>query len=334
MSVLSESNVAMEKGLIGPPSKDLSVVIVTFNSERTIEACLSSIAASCVALSWEVKVVDNNSHDNTISIASGYDNVDIKRCSRNLGFAAACNIGAREATGTNLLFLNPDAYAVGDSLSKMVAFEESVGSGTIVGGSVIDQDGEFTSSIRSFPSVFKLLSEALFLHKMFPKSSLFGTYFYSNISRNLPVNVDAVEGSFMLVPTAVFRKLGGFDESFFLYSEDTDFCFRARKTGVPVVFFPDAKAVHAGQSADDRVSERYVMSMHLAQLKFIRRHFGGAQRFAMVAVKIAGLFVRVPVYFALSVVMLRPKMAKKGWYYLKTALRGILYSSAPPSLFE
>ncbi|HQT92554.1 MAG TPA: glycosyltransferase family 2 protein [Candidatus Kryptobacter bacterium] len=315
-------------------SIDLSAIVVTFNSADSIERCLSSILPSSGGLQCEIIVVDNNSRDNTLSLVQKSDRVKVIENGNNVGFAAACNIGARAATGTNLLFLNPDAYVLGGAIRNMASYESSVGGGSIIGGLVVDYNGNITPSVRSFPSLLNQLSEALFLYKLFPGSKRLGAYYYSNIGRDISISVDAVEGSFLMIPRLVFKQLNGFDEHFFLYSEDTDLCYRARKLNVPVIFFPGSRAVHAGQNENARVSRRYILAVHLAQLKFIRRHFSGFRRAGLETMKIAGLLIRVPLYLIMSVATLRLDLAKKSLFNLEAAVRGVFTSDIPSSLYR
>jgi GT2 family glycosyltransferase len=315
-------------------ASDLTIIVVTFNSSGTITKCLASLPSDAGSQNVEVIVVDNDSQDDTAAIVRRFRHVKLILNGENLGFASACNIGAHEAAGKNLLFLNPDAFVVGDAIDKIVAFEKSVGGGTIVGGLVKDHNAKTTSSIREFPSVRNQFSESLFLYKIFPNSPAWGAYHYSNVDRDNPMNVDAVEGSFFLIPKLVFEQLGGFDEHFFLYSEDTDLCYRARQMNIPVVFYPGAVAVHAGPEASSRVSRRYILAMHLAQLKFIRRHFRGSTRIALETLKIIGLLIRVPVYLLISLATMRTDRFLKAAYTLEAGIRGIFSSDPPRSLFN
>ncbi len=315
-------------------AKDLSVIVVAFDSADSVERCLKSIPSSAGRMEFEIIVVDNNSTDSTLSIVRSLGMAKIIENKANLGFAAACNTGAREATGKDLVFLNPDAFLLGDALQQMSAFEGDLSEGAIVGGLVIDEAGKVTNTLRSFPSLLNQLSEALFLYKLFPKSKTLGAYYYTHISRDTPMDVDAVEGSFFLIPRDVFERLHGFDEHFFLYSEDTDLCYRARQLGVPVKFFPGASAVHAGPEAGSRVSRRYILAMHLAQLKFIRRHFTGFKRAGSEFVKIVGLLIRVPFYLLLALATFRIGTAAKALYTFEAAIRGIFSSEPPETLFK
>ncbi len=314
-------------------SKRLSVIVVTHNSEESIARCIESIPQSARDSSYEVIVVDNHSRDRTLEVARRYEFAAIVQNDSNLGFATACNMGARKATGEYLLFLNPDAYLLNDAIDSIADCELEIGGNAIIGGRVISPDGKVTRNIRGFPSLLNVLSESFFLYKLFPLSKKFGSYYYTNVNHTEAANVDAVEGSFILIPRMIFEKLGGFDEDYFLYSEDTDLCYRAKKNLIPVVYFPGATAVHSGQGAAGKVSRRYILSMHLGQLKFIRRHFSGPEKTGTVLLKILGLLIRVPLYFIGSVVSLRVDLARKSVFYLETALRGIAHADVPRKLF-
>jgi len=193
---------------------------------------------------WEVVVVDNNSSDGSIdyfkNLQSQFNNFSVTASSQNNGFAKASNIGAGSASGEFLLFLNPDTEFIETGMQKVLDFfnsknkVEKIG---IVGAKLLNFDNSIQYSCRSFPTLARQFYESYFLHRIFSRSKIFGSYFLSDWNHESIRKVDWLSGAFMLIKKEVFERIGGFDEGFFMYSEDADICLRLSRAGFKNYYF-------------------------------------------------------------------------------------------------
>jgi len=234
---------------------DISVVILTFNSENFIQGCLDSLISS-QGISFnsrkgkysdEIIVVDNASRDNTCKVVlDKYPLVKLISSHENLGFSAGNNLGIKKSIGRYILLLNPDAYVAKETLQEMLDFMDAnpkIGISScfveLVASSKIDP-----ASHRGFPTPWASLSYYLGLEKFFPQSQIFSQYhqLYKDLKKTH--QVDAVSGSFMLVRASVLKKIGLMDEDYFMYAEDLDLCYRVKQAGYEVWYNPTVKAYH------------------------------------------------------------------------------------------
>jgi len=232
---------------------DLSIVIVNFNAKEYLKKCLDSIFESKLE-NFEVIVVDNFSKDGSVEEIKSY----IKRiankqaCSlvllenkKNTGFSAANNQGIKKATGRYILFLNPDTIVYPNTFKIMVDFmdkDKNVGAATC---KVLLLNGELDdSSHRGFPTPWNSFSYFLGLSKLFPKSKLFSEYTLGFLDLSKIHEIDSLGGAFMLVRRQAGEKVGWWDEDYFFYGEDIDFCFRLKEKGWKIYFVPNASILH------------------------------------------------------------------------------------------
>jgi len=200
---------------------------------------------------WEVVVVDNNSSDGSIdylkNLQSQFDNFSVIVSSQNNGFAKASNIGAGSASGEFLLFLNPDTEFIETGMQKVLDFfnsknkMEKIG---IVGAKLLNPDSSIQHSCRSFPTLARQFYESYFLYKIFSRSKIFGSYFLSGWNHENIRKVDWLSGAFMLIKKEVFERIGGFDEDYFMYSEDADICLRLSRAGFKNYYFSQYSIRH------------------------------------------------------------------------------------------
>ncbi len=227
--------------------KALSVLIVTYNSKRLIDALLTALAPQLEGLDAEVVLVDNASHDGTAdAVAERYPWVRLLRSKENLGFAAGNNLAAKSATGRMLLLLNPDALpepgAIARGLQLMLA-NPQVGLG---GGRLLGDDGSTQPSGRMFPSLVQEFIVLSGLAAKYPRSRWFGRLDRTWADPNQPATIDWAPGAYVYIPHALFRSLNGFDERFFLYYEEVDLCRRIQAAGLSIQYWPELRVHHIG----------------------------------------------------------------------------------------
>jgi N-acetylglucosaminyl-diphospho-decaprenol L-rhamnosyltransferase len=228
-------------------AKDLSILIVTYNSRPLIGTLLNGLARQLDGLNAEVVLVDNASHDGTAdAVAEHHPWVRLVRSAQNLGFAAGNNLAARHATGRVLLLLNPDALPARGCVARGLALMDSDPGVGLAGARLLADDGATQPSARMFPS---LMQEAIVLSGLaarFPKSRWFGRLDRTWADPASAAPVDWVPGAFALVRRDLFDQLGGFDERFFLYYEEVDLCRRIHAAGYRVQYWPELRVQHIG----------------------------------------------------------------------------------------
>ncbi len=218
----------------------ISIIIVTYDSESSIQGCLESIYKKN-NLALEIVLVDNASKDQTVNIVNNYPlRLVVIKNKKNIGFAAAVNQGARIARGEYLLFLNPDTVVKKGCIEEMVSFFEKKKDAAVVGCKVVNPDGTLQPSCGSFPTIGNIILDRIpILNKFFKTELIRQEDFYSKEQTS-----DWISGVFFMVRRDVFGKLGGFDEKYFLYVEDIDFCYRAKQAGYKIYYNPKAEIIH------------------------------------------------------------------------------------------
>ena len=228
-------------------AKDLSILIVTYNSRPLLDALLDGLARQIDGLNAEVVLVDNASHDGTAdAVAERHPGVRLVRSSQNLGFAAGNNLAARHAKGRVLLLLNPDALPARGCVARGLALMNGDAGVGLAGARLLADDGSTQPSARMFPT---LMQEAIVLSGLaarFPRSRWLGRLDRTWADPAHAAPVDWVPGAFALVRHDLFDRLGGFDERFFLYYEEVDLCRRIQAAGFRVQYWPELRVHHIG----------------------------------------------------------------------------------------
>jgi len=227
---------------------DLSIVILSFNTKEFLEKCLKSIKNSDLGkYKIEIIIVDNNSSDDSVKmVKEQFKNINIVENAKNYGFAKGNNIGIKKAKGRYILFLNPDTEVSKSALKTVLDFLEEnkdVGAATV---KLVDPQGVLDEpSHRGFPTPWNSISHFLGLEKVFPKSKLFSGYTMGWLknSKN-PHEVDSISGASFCVRREAGEEVGWWDEDYFWYGEDIDFCYRLKKAGYKIYFIPDSSILH------------------------------------------------------------------------------------------
>ena len=271
---------------------DLTVVVVAYRSAAHLPACLASVAASADGLTRETIVVDNASGDGTPDLVRARaPEARLIVNESNRGFAAAVNQAARMAGGRHLLLLNPDARPLPGCISRLAAELDAHAEIALAGPQLLDPDGALQPSAWPAPGLLSLAYDALLLHNLMPRSRL---RLVSAPGRD-PVDVECLSGACLLVRRSAFEALGGLDERFFIYYEDTDLALRARAAGYRVRLVPAATAVHlvGGSSFQDR--REFLARFHESRRRFLAKHHRGLRGVALRILHGAGFAVRATV---------------------------------------
>ncbi|KKR88110.1 MAG: WsbD [Candidatus Curtissbacteria bacterium GW2011_GWA1_41_11] len=224
----------------------LSVIIVSYNTKELLKDCLDSIQLSIEGIEGEIFVVDNNSSDNTISlIKAKYKWVKLIENKSNLGFSKANNIAIKKAKGKYLLILNPDTKLRKDTISKMINFMQSRDEIAVTTCRVELPSGSMDRDCRRhFPTPWRAFAHFSGLSKIFSGSKIFDQYQMGYLSENTEHEVDSCVGAFMFIRASAIKKVGLFDEDFFFYGEDLDWCWRFKQLGYKIVYTPVTKIIH------------------------------------------------------------------------------------------
>jgi GT2 family glycosyltransferase len=228
---------------------DLSIIIVSYNTKDVTKECLASVkkyyGEELKKGSYELIVVDNASSDGTPEELEKDKDIKLIKSKENLGFSKGNNLGIKEAKGRYILFLNSDTVVNKDTLSVMVSFMEKnkeVGAATC---KVLLPTGEIDdASHRGFPTPWNALMHFSGLSKIFPNSKIFNGYHmaWCDLDKNHPI--DALAGAFMIVRREAGEEVGWWDEDYFFYGEDIDFCYMLKQKKWKVYFVADASVLH------------------------------------------------------------------------------------------
>lgn len=226
---------------------DLSVIIVSYNTRKLLDDCLHSLfAAESPPGGAEIIVVDNASSDSSVDmVAEKYPEAIVLASSENLGFSAANNRGTAVARGDYLLFLNSDTVVSRDALTQPLDFMRNnpqVGALTV---RLIYPNGERDpDNHRGFPTPWNSLCHFSGLSRLFPNSPRFNGYARNFEDFNRTHTVPVIAGSYMMMPSVLNAKLGGWDEAYFFYGEDIDYCYRIHEAGYEIIYYPLVEVLH------------------------------------------------------------------------------------------
>ena len=245
--------------------RDVSVVVVTHNALPWLEQCLESVRGE------ETIVVDNASTDATVAVVrERFPDVQLLE-QANRGLAAGWNVGLARGTGRFFLILNADAWLTDGALAALVAFADEHPEAAVVGPRLSNPDGTLQRSVRGFPTLWRLATEYLFLRKLAPRSQLLTSFYAGGFEHDEVREAEFLMGACLLVRREAVEQVGPLDESFFLFSEETDWCYRFRAAGWKVLFFPGAECVHVGGASH---GGRMLRENVRGQLRFLAKHRG------------------------------------------------------------
>lgn len=295
----------------------LSIIIVNYNAQDLLRACLISVFEHTKAIDFEVIVVDNASTDGSREmLEQRFLNVKKILNSVNHGFAAANNQAIKQASGDYILLLNSDTVVPDEAINKTLEYMRRNPEAGIVGCKLLNPDGTLQPSCRSFPSIWNLFTESLFLYRVFNGTELFGKYYMSFFDHESIREVEVVMGAFMLIRREVFEQVGLFDEDYFMYAEETDFCYRAYKLGYKTYFFPEASIIHIGGGSTHDNQKSFDL-LHSSLLLFLHKHFSGIRLFLAVGLKNLGVALRIVTYFVAGLFTFDSSLLKKSRYFFR-----------------
>lgn len=246
---------------------DAGVVVVTFDALPWLERCLESVRDRPTV------VVDHGSRDGTLELARRFEHVRVVE-QENKGVGAGWNRGLAETSEPWVLLLNADAWVLGDAVTQLVEFGESHPDAALVGPKLLNTDGSLQRSARGFPTPWRLATEYFFLRKLAPRSRALNAFYAANWDHAGAREVEWLSGAAMLVRRAAVEQVGGVDEEFFMFNEESDWQYRMRAAGWTIWFFPGAEVVHVGGDATRRDWARMFATQVRSHVRFVRKHQG------------------------------------------------------------
>lgn len=256
---------------------DLLVSIVTYKTPELLQGCLAALEAERATWGEALAVVvsDNGSGDASPKLVTeGFPWVRLIQHSRNLGFGAAHNLALRGARARYLLVLNSDTVVQPGSLRRLVDFLEATPDVGIVGPRLRYPNGSIQPSRRRFPTLATYLLESTQLQRFWPGNPVRRRYLMADSPEARTQDVDWLVGAALCVRTRAARDLGLFDERYFLYSEEVDWCRRFRAAGWRVVYLPSAEVVHVEGGTSRRDLLARDLQFHQSRRGYMARWHG------------------------------------------------------------
>lgn len=231
--------------------KELSIIIVNYNSFHYLRNCIISIESNTVGVDYEIIVIDNCSQEEELQeFIKKYPRVRLITSKENLGFSKANNIGFKASLGRNILFLNPDCVILNNSFVKMLDYINTNKHIGILGPKLYrDKNKNYHPLIVKYVSPLYMIVMNMPLHYLLSKFYI--KYIYND---NIIHYVDWVSGAALMIKREVLDMIGLFDEHIFMYAEDEDLCFRAKKAGFDICYYPKAEIVHFGGKSSSTLS--------------------------------------------------------------------------------
>lgn len=277
--------------------KNLSIIIVTYQSADVLPLLLDSLQKQDIPLeSYEVVVVDNASSDRSAAITDDrFPAVRIHKNNDNKGFASAANQGAKNSVGKYLLFLNPDTVVEKNLLRTACGVFDTDPAVGIVGSRLVFPNGNEQASCWEAPSWKNLLAEAFLPHRLAERMV--------TQCPNKTMHVPAVSGACLFTRRDVFERVGGWDERFFMYYEDLDYCRRVEAEGYRVMHLHESVTVHTIASSSHKNLDFFFATLYRSRLFFYRKYLP-MPSFVGPVIRV-GLVLRIASYSLLGVFLAR-----------------------------
>lgn len=273
---------------------DLSIIIVNYNTKELLRQTLESVFRNQPGYRFEVFVVDNHSADGSCRmVKEKFPHVLLIENKENEGFSRANNRAIRISQGRYILLLNSDTLVLPGTFDTMINFLEDNPRVGAAGCKVVLTNGKLDLACRrSFPTPLNSLFQAVGLSKLFPKSELFARYNLTYLDEDETYPVECIVGAFMLVRRETIEQIGLLDETFFMYGEDIDWCFRIKHAGWEIYYHPKAKIIHYKGATSVKRKYWMIYEFHRAMLIFYRKHYAEKKSFLVNWLVIIGIWVR------------------------------------------
>lgn len=260
---------------------DISVIIISWNVEKLLKSCLASLQSQQIrkpGLGMEVLVVDNASSDGSVEmVKEEFPWVRLVENQKNVGYTAAVNQAIRLTQRPFIMLLNPDARVLGDAPAVMLEYMCRHPDMGAVGPKLLNPDGSVQSSRRRFPTLLLSFIESTVLQRFLSWLPLLRWFYFEDAPDSVVQDVDWLVGACLMLRREAVNQVGGLDESFFMYFEELDWCYRAKAAGWRITYVPKAQVLHHyGQSSAQDLLHRHIY-FNESKCKFFVKHYGRVQ---------------------------------------------------------
>ncbi|HKJ34531.1 MAG TPA: glycosyltransferase family 2 protein [Balneolales bacterium] len=257
---------------------DLSVCIVNWNTKSLLKQCLKSIYSRTQGIKFEIIIVDNASWDGSVEmLKKEFPHCKVIESNINMGFSKGNNLAIKHARGRYVLFLNPDTELRTNALSGMVKFLENNQPYGAVGCKLLNKDLSIQlTCARSFPTPFREFCFLSFLDRIFLRSKIFESTEMRYWDHQKSKEVDCLSGACVMTRRKVLEQIGGFDESFFMYGEDIEFCYRIRNNGMNIFYLAEEEIIHYSGASSSQIKDSSFSAVmqRESNYKFIKNNYG------------------------------------------------------------
>jgi GT2 family glycosyltransferase len=304
---------------------DLSIIIVNWKVKDLLRECLRSIFSYPQERELEVIVIDNASGDGSDEMMRRkFPKAKLIANNENYGFAKACNQGIGIAQGRYLFFLNPDSELTPGVCKHIVDFMESRPDVGVGGCFLYYPNGTIQTSFYRFTSLANCFARASLLYFLLPRNRLTAPLFSDYLAAG--ENIDRVCGGAMVVRREVLNQIGGFDESFFLYSEDEELCYRAVKQGWKISSIPDTRVIHHHNQSSIKSTRAAILSSYRGQFLFYKKYHSLPKVIMFRLTQLLGVSIRSFFWFFKAIISTDERTAKQKFLgYLSVLLSDFQY---------
>jgi GT2 family glycosyltransferase len=277
---------------------DVSIIIVNFNTRESLRRCLHSVHAFPPPRKLETIVVDNASGDGSAEMVRRlFPQVKVLQNRDNRGFSSGFNRGIRNSSGSVLLALNPDIILSPGCVDTLAEFLDRHPDAGICGPKLLNPDGSLQLSCRAFPTLLNVFfGRRSIWNRLFPRNRMSRSFLKADLDYSVVQEVDWLVGACMMIRRRVAESVGLFDEDYFLYVEDTDYCYRAREKGFRVFYVPSASATHERGAATRKAFVSSMYNHNLSMYRFFCKHY----RLSLPLRIVLGLGLAVRVLFVVT----------------------------------
>lgn len=274
------------------PDIDVTIAVINWNTRELLSSCLKSLIAAEPLINYEIRVIDNHSTDGSPQmVARDFPEVELVENAGNLGFSAAANQALRQSAAKYVLIMNSDTEVDHEAIDILLDFADHHDDAGAVGPALFNPDGSTQITGRNFPSFWDATMHA-FLGVFWHNNPWSVRYKMLDWDRKTERLVDWVSGAAMFIRREAAKEVNFFDERFFMYVEDLDFCYRLRKQGWQVFFCPQAKVMHhIGKSSEQSISKMIIEFQKSMYRFYAKKYQSGWRRFLKPLV-VVGLSLR------------------------------------------
>ncbi|MEN6371442.1 MAG: glycosyltransferase family 2 protein [Armatimonadota bacterium] len=292
---------------------DITISIVNWNTRDELRHCLESVLAQ-EGIDFEVIVVDNASSDESAAmVAHDFPQITLISNDKNIGFSKAHNQALEIAQGRYVMLVNPDTVLEErDTLLKIVTFADENPDAGIIGPRIENPNGSIQFSARRFPTLGAGLFRRTPLGKLFPNNRFVKSYIMSDWKHDEARDVDWVSGAALVIRQKTIADIGPLDSGFFMYCEDVDWAYRAKKHGWEVCYYPMAKVKHRIGSASDQAPVRMIYQFHRSMFKFFTKHYAKGLNIVLIPLVFMALAARSLFFIVLTRIPISKEAGNNG----------------------